>query len=435
MQMIEVDSIARSAKVGDGASKVRKSQHQRLNRWAIAAATLAAGLIVQTPSFAQPAIRADTGVGTAATTDAATSSDPEQAARESWRAVIRKIPVPGKGCFHVSYPKVAWESVECKATQPRMHHAPRTTTEAPATVGNGNDYIAQTQALTWEAVGKFFIGGVTSETNSGGISGSNEYSLQMNTNNDGSTNPCNGHPDCRVWQQFIYATDYNAKGEAGLFMQYWLLGWNDACPSGWITSPNFFGIDCFKNSYSASVPNIPVTQLGDVILWAYQNDGGDYLSLNYGDDFWSIGAEDNVLDISSVWYQTEFNVVGDMDSSEAYFNFGSQIIVVLQVLELARSESAPACIGQIATTGEKNNANLGTCQAGVGNKIDIGCGDKSNCVPADIYGPYIEFAETVPYPPVRMPPPVCIVCGIIKVAPQDEARADGTTSNGTASLK
>jgi hypothetical protein len=107
-------------------------------------------------------------------------------------------------------------------------------------VGNGNDYIAESQGLINTAIGSFSISGVTSETNvrvdlfgEGGILGANEYSLQINTNNNSQTNVCNGHPSCRVWQQFMYATDYNQKGEAALFIQYWLLAWNASCPAGW----------------------------------------------------------------------------------------------------------------------------------------------------------------------------------------------------------
>jgi hypothetical protein len=41
----------------------------------------------------------------------------------------------------------------------------------------------------------------------GGILGSNEYSVQLNTNFTGTTSVCAGHSGCTVWQQFIYATD------------------------------------------------------------------------------------------------------------------------------------------------------------------------------------------------------------------------------------
>ncbi len=44
---------------------------------------------------------------------------------------------------------------------------------------------------------------------------------------------------CQGWQQFIYSTTHNA-----VFMQYWLLNYNTACPSGWTA----LGADCFTNS-------------------------------------------------------------------------------------------------------------------------------------------------------------------------------------------
>src|ERR1700722_142859 len=60
---------------------------------------------------------------------------------------------------------------------------------------------------------------------SGGILGPNEYTLQVNTNFTGTTSACAGHTGCTVWQQFIYSPDYEVKGEAAFFMQYWLIGW------------------------------------------------------------------------------------------------------------------------------------------------------------------------------------------------------------------
>jgi hypothetical protein len=395
-----------------------------MNKLTIAAAALAAGLLVQTQGFTQAPISAS------AANHAGTTSDPEKAARETWHAVMRNIPVPGKGCFHASYPNVAWETVDCKVTKPRVHHAPpRPTVGGPATVGDGNDYMAQAQGLISSALGKFFISGVTSETGVGGGSGSilgpNEYMLQINTNNGGSpgtntafavTDACSeGHPNCSAWQQFMYATDYNQSGQAALFMQYWLLGWNATCPTSpqyWNTSKNSNGdTDCWRNSTSVPVPNIPVTNLGDVILSATAENGGkDTVWLEYGDDSWVQAADDSVLDISVVWSQAEFNVVGDVNSAQAQFNYGAQIIVVLEILD--GSNSAPTCRPSIAPTGETNNANLGPCSTGVGNEIDLGgCGNQNACVPAGwVYGPYITFAENVP-------PYVCLACGPVRPGP------------------
>jgi len=451
MEKIEVRSTAESAEDRVDAGKVSKSKYLRPSRLAITAAALAAGLLVQTQGFTQVTISTSLSASTAA--DAQTMSGPEKAARQTWHAVMRNIPLPGRGCFHASYPNVAWESVECKQAKPRAYRpSVNGKVGAPGT-GDGKDYIAQSQGLINFAAGKFFVSGVTSETNvntpnnTGAILGSNEYSLQLNTNNRcTSTSPaeycvtttagtfihtaaCGDYGDCDVWQQFIYATDYNGPGEAALFMQYWLYNWVGNCPKsywgyqwvdgqmkgqlgglpwyGWTPSGN--GYYCYKNSNLAAVPDIPVTNLGDVILSASAAIGGDdAVWLEYGDDSWGVDAEDSSrasnpgLDIASVWNQAEFNVLGDMNSSEATFNHGAQIIVVLALED--GSQSAPSCQANVSTSGESNNMTLGTCQGGVGNVIDLGgCGNQTACVGEFLYGPYIEFTESDPY--------VCLACG------------------------
>jgi hypothetical protein len=406
MQKIEVPSTAQSADSA-GASKFRKSQYARLNKRTIAAAALAAGLFAQTQGFTQ--VPNTTSAGTVANAEA--MSDPEKAARETWRAVIKNIPVPGKGCFHVKYPNVAWESVEC--AKPGAH-------PGRATVGNHYDYVAGAQGLISQAAG-FFEGasGVTSETNvttaltpAGvtSITGSNEYSLQMNTNPYGRTDACGVFIGCTVWQQFIYATDYNCDpygshcGSAGLFMQYWLLNGTGNCPSDYIGNNHQLGgppwpdnNGCFKNSTQVTLPDIPVTELGCCVrlITVALAGGSDAVELEYGDEFWGVAATDDVLHIASVWTQAEFNVVGDNEYSQAQFNDFSSIPVTLVLWD--GSNSAPTCVppqDNEGTTGETNNLYLGTCQAGVGEPYGSPLGTT----------PYISFPQTLVY--YVVPPPI-----------------------------
>jgi hypothetical protein len=167
---------------------------------------------------------------------------------------------------------------------------------------------------------------------------------------------------------------------------------------------------CYKNSSFAALPDIPVTNLGDVILAASAETGGvDTIALEYADDSWAVSAEDSSshesgVDIASVWTQAEFNVVGDMNTTEAHFNPGAQVTVVLQILD--GSQSAPNCQYNHGTTGETNNMTLGSCQAGAAYTIDWwGCGNHQGdgCVGVDTTGPYIEFTESAPV--------ACPACG------------------------
>jgi hypothetical protein len=360
-----------------------------MNKRTIAAAALAAGLIVQTQGFAAQGF-AQVATATRAST-ATVAVDPEAAARKNWRKLIANNPVSAEGCSHVSYPNFSWESVECKVVPPRVQPVRvNSPGEAPGSVGNGNDYIAQAQGLISYAAGEFQITGVTSETGvsvngGGGILGPNEYMVQINTNNDRTTSACAGHSGCTVWQQFMYATDYDGNNtQSAVFIQYWLFKWNAVCPSGWWPSDNASHEDCYRNSSHVEVPHLPVTELGNIAFTASATPGGnDVLMLVDGSDAYVVTANDNVLDIGSVWYQAEFNVVGDTNRAQADFNNGSSINVILQLAD--GSNSAPSCVRGIATTGETNNLSLGACQAFV------------------FLGPAIEFTESLTSP-YRIPP-------------------------------
>src|SRR6202167_6107510 len=205
------------------------------------------------------------------------TADADAAAREAWRAVIFNTNL-GEGCFQASYPDTEWQQVECKELHPRVHtvvHKPGNGMVA----GNGDDYVAQSSGLTSAALGSFpTVTGVTSEKSvgvaeygDGGILGPNEYSLQLNTDFQGTTAACDGHSGCVVWQQFIYATDYEREGEAAVFMQYWLIGWgNSKCPSGFASAG---GGDCYGNSNSVTAPDVKPTSLGSLSISASATSG------------------------------------------------------------------------------------------------------------------------------------------------------------------
>jgi hypothetical protein len=332
-----------------------------MNRLTISAVALAAGLMLQTHAFAQ--IERITGANAAAT-----PADPESAARESWRSLMAHNTVPADGCFRASYPNIVWESVECKIAAPRFHPVHiKPQDDTAQVVGNGHDYIAQSQGLIGSALGYFKATGVTSETSVGvaaygnaGLLGANEYTLQLNTNFNKTTSVCAGHSGCNVWQQFIYASDYSGNRDGAVYIQYWMIGYGSSCPSGWDSS----GSDCYKNSATVAVADIPITDLGSISLSANVTAGGnDVVTFSSGSEAYVLTAKDSVLDIASVWDQAEFNVVGNGGGSEAQFNAGSSITVYLFVGD--GTFTAPTCSSGHGTTAETNNLNLGSCQASV----------------------------------------------------------------------
>jgi hypothetical protein len=310
------------------------------------------------------------GVAVAATDQA---RDPaEEQARASWRADIANIEVPPDGCFHAAYPNLFWERVACAVGQPRAHVLPPKVKGGDGDiVGNGHDYAAGVKGLISQAYGTFpSVTGVKTEKSvgvpefgDGGILGANEYTLQVNTNFTGTTSACKGHSGCVVWEQFIYSTDYLTKGEAAAFMQYWLIGWgNSNCPAGFGSDG---GGDCYGNSSYAKVPDLKITDLaGETITGSAVSGGNDTVKFTYDSDSYSVSGKDSVLDISSVWNEAEFNVVGDAGGSRADFNKGSSVTVNLAVT--SGSTAAPSCLKNHGTTGETNTLSLGTCTASGG---------------------------------------------------------------------
>jgi hypothetical protein len=303
------------------------------------------------------------------------TADAEAAALDNWRAEMAHNTQQGEGCFQASYPNTIWEQVECKELHPRVHpafHKPG----AEQVTGNGHDYVAQAPGLISATLGTFpTVTGVKSEKSvgvaafgDGGILGPNEYSLQLNTDFDGTTAACKNHTDCVVWQQFIYATDYPVKGEAAVFMQYWLIGWGDsACPSGFATDDEG---DCYGNSKYVPAPDVKATSLAKLSLSAAAEAGGkDTVVFTHGTTAYSVSGSDSVLDISQVWKQSEFNIVGDAGGSRADFN--EPVSIAVKVALTDGTTSAPTCVANAGSTGETNNLNLGKCSTASGSSPSI----------------------------------------------------------------
>ena len=281
-----------------------------------------------------------------------------------------------EGCAQASYPSIVWEKVECKIAHPRFHPVHMSTTDREDVTGNGHDYVAQAAGLISEGLGTFpKVTGVTAERSvgvaafgGGGILGPNEYTLQLNTDFAGTTSTCAGHTGCTVWQQFIYSPDYNVKGEAAVFMQYWLIGWGSTrCPSTWTSDG---GGDCYKNSAYVAAPDMPITALSSLTLSGAAVAGGnDTVVFNNGTTAYSITGPDSVVNISAVWKQAEFNIVGNAGGSRADFNKGSSVTVRLALQD--GSTSAPTCVANAGSTGESNNLNLGPCHTASGSSPQI----------------------------------------------------------------
>jgi hypothetical protein len=305
--------------------------------------------------------------------------DADAAARAIWREAMSHNPESGRGCFQASYPSYVWERTACKVVHPKLRRAPQKPTPDQLQVtGNGNDYVIQGTGLIGETVGSFpTVSDVTSERSAGvaafgggGILGRNEYSLQINTDFNGTTAACAGHSGCVVWQQYVYATDFETAGEAAVFIEYWLIGWgSSACPNNWESDG---AGDCVINSNATAAPDVAPTtaSLAKMSLTGTAVSGGnDTVVFNNGSKAYSLTASDSVVDIAQVWQQSEFNIVGDAGGSRAVFNRGASITVKVAVTD--GSTAKPSCVANSGTTGETNNLNLGTCTASGGSSPSI----------------------------------------------------------------
>ena len=90
---------------------------------------------------------------------------------------------------------------------------------------------------------------------------------------------------------------------------------------------------------------------------------------NNGTTAYSITGKDSVVDISAVWRQSEFNVVGNAGGSRATFNSGSHVTVKIALTD--GSTTAPTCVANAGSTGETNNLALGSCTTASGTNPSV----------------------------------------------------------------
>jgi hypothetical protein len=303
----------------------------------------------------------------------------EAQSHEAWRDNMARIEAPRAGCFQADYPSIVWTEVQCQAAVPRVPPRPprppvNQSRASGQTVGNGVDYVIQSAGLIKSTVGTFpTVINVTAETGvgvpafgNGGILGPNEYTLQINSNYLATTAACAGKLGCTVWQQFVYSPDYSTKGTAQVFMQYWLLNYGTACPGGWTSS----GTDCYRNSSGLNAPDEPITELANMKLSASATGGGnDTATFTHGTTAYAVSAADSALSLSTIWNQSEFNVVGNAGGSQAQFNQGASITVNIAITD--GTSNTPTCVANDGSTGETNNLTLGACTASAGSTPSV----------------------------------------------------------------
>ncbi len=338
------------------------------------------------------------------------TSPAEVKTRQAWEKTMHHTPAPKEGCFKSAYPSTEWVEVQC-APPPKSHNVrPRRITkeggtEAVGGTGTGsNDLVAlaPTGHFFTNVAGKFrVVNGVTSETNVqvpayplSGISGSNEFMLQINTNSTTYSSACGSYSDCVPWIQYLMSTnDIAASADTGksvVFIEYWLLNYggigktSGPCPTGFSDiEPDTKGYDCENNGAATVIYDgqIPITDLDQLSMSASAAAGGnDEATVIYkGVAYKSATVPDSYTNISSVWNQAEFNVLGNWNGWQAQFNDGTVLILESDVTD--GTTAKPSCQYNAGTTGESNNLNF------------VPSTSSPVCCPYGGSNPSIEFME------------------------------------------
>lgn len=287
-----------------------------------------------------------------------------RAAHAEWGRSVRRVPLPGAGCFKASYPAMTWRRIACSTERLTPGFAPH--------IRPNSDYSASVKPnIIASATGSFpAVRGVKSvrSTNAGTATGTGSYSLQLNSQFF-TTAACGAIAHCQGWVQFVYRNGRNHE-RGNLEIWDWLVSATakplSGCPPnfGWHGSSSSSSlVDCYQTSPVLDVPNQAIAKLADMSLSGLASSGGDGIELVAGDTVYGMrkAQSDGIVDLSKYWNFAEFNVFGYSTAgskpSSAKFNAGSSVTVSVEVDD--GSTSAPQCIGGYSTTFEINNLTLG----------------------------------------------------------------------------
>jgi hypothetical protein len=309
------------------------------------------------PAMAQPVTTPQTIAPSAARVISPELAQSTKEQREAWRVQMLHAPRTRGACYTATYPNATWHEVPCTVA-PRHYFGPgramaprRLGGPTADTVGKGDDYVAQPSNPITLADGSFdSVTGVdamsvqTEMAGTGGVNGSNMWTLQLNSDFFPTT-LCKGlGASCQGFAQFAYD---NSVLKA--YVQYWLVKPIGSCPSGW----NSFAGDCVQTA-PASQPfgSTPTaTDLADMKV----SGSGPGVTVYWGGSM--ISAPDNniIPDLASNWGDAEFNIFGDGGGGQAVFKSGATMTVRTKV-ETA-TNILPDCVVN-GWTAETNNLYL-----------------------------------------------------------------------------
>jgi hypothetical protein len=358
---------------------------------------------------------------------------PQEPAVQAWRERMAKRPKPA-GCFTAAYPAEEWKSIPCSVLPDYPHPRPifpnppsrippqKKGIPGSKIVGSGNGFFAIANGGLISAAEGFFdqtsgIQSVDSITIAKGKTSHapGAYSLQMNvepfqTSACAGANPLPnpGRTGCRGWIQYIFA---NGATASTVLIEAWLKNFGDTCPGHGTVSqlPNMPpGVawkstvppgDCYFN-LGVNLSAQPVTSLGQLLLRGEAVGGQDSVTITTAEGvLFGTVMSDNLLTLSSVWNEVEFNIFGLADGARATFNLGAAAVVHINIEN--GSNDTPG-LGTGSFTGETSTFDL----------VPPGCWNAGN--PPSL--PNIAFAEVTlgvqaaPGCPPMIVPPAPLTC-------------------------
>jgi hypothetical protein len=205
--------------------------------------------------------------------------------------------------------------------------------------GTGLDWFARVAAgktISWSEGSFPIVTGVTGETDDHYPGDPDVYSLQLNSNFFNGSNVAGNPPvfpplcsgaanptSCYGWQQFVYAHSLPPQNATGqVYIEYWLINYGNRCPSGWNTQ----GSSCWVNSGSATLPYQPIGNLPTLVVTGAAG-SNDQVTMWTGDGNLYAVSQASVLSLNQAWSDSEFNVFGEGNSSNANINSGATIVV------------------------------------------------------------------------------------------------------------
>lgn len=291
---------------------------------------------------------------------------------EDWKTINKSNHPPSKpGCYTLTYPSQTWSEIQClKASD--MPPRGRTSIDVMASrrvfAGNGTDWFGDVTAtgskIQKVEAGFYAVDGVTWEYDPHD-SRYNSYTLQINSNSFHS--PASGsYSNCSAWQQYVYSSNW----WQAAWIEYWLFNYppagNNGCPS---PMTQWDSTTCHGFGSLVSAPLVPIGDLSALTFYASAKDPEfdnalDEVWLYYNGTYYADVESATVLSLYQGWTAEEFNVVGDMNGSEAEFNSGVTLAPLALITPtpfptgtwLSCSSTAPGI-----ATGETNNLTLGSC--------------------------------------------------------------------------